>query len=141
MNNFCNVYKLSNLIKEKTFFKNPDNQSCIDSFLTNHPKCFQGTIKMETAISDFHKLVVKVLKIFYKKEKPKIIHYRNNETFNTNLLQYKLNNELLNIDSAELSEFTCSLINTFKYALIKRKYIPANNSAFKRSNNNSSAKV
>ena len=73
MNNFCNVYKLSNLIKEKTFFKNPDNLSCIDSFLTNHPKCFQGTITMETAISDFHKLVVKVLKFFYKKQKPKII--------------------------------------------------------------------
>ena len=50
-------------------------------------KCFQGTITMETAISDFHKLVVKVLKIFYKKQKPKIIHYRNNEIFNTNLIQ------------------------------------------------------
>ena len=40
---------------------------------------------METGISDFHKMVITVLKIFYKKQKPKIIHYRNYKTFNDNL--------------------------------------------------------
>ena len=74
VNDFFNAYNLSNLVKEPTCFKDPDNLSCIDLFLTNRPKCFQNTMTMETRISDFHKMVITVLKIFYKKQKPKIIH-------------------------------------------------------------------
>ena len=42
---------------------------------------------METRISDFHKMVITVLKFFYKKQKPKTIHYRNYKTFNGNLFK------------------------------------------------------
>ena len=73
VNDFCDVYNLPNLVKEPTCIENPDNPSCIDLFLTNRLKCFQSTMTMETGISDFHKMVVTVLKIFYKKQKPKII--------------------------------------------------------------------
>ena len=60
---FCNVYNLSNLyvynlVKETTCFKNPDNPSCRDLFLTNRPKCFQSTMRMETGILDFHKMII-----------------------------------------------------------------------------------
>ena len=48
VNDFYNVCNLSNLVKEPTCFKNPDNLSCIDLFLTNRPKCFQGTMTMGT---------------------------------------------------------------------------------------------
>ena len=58
VNDFYNVYNLSNLVKEPTCYKNPDNPSCIDLFLTNRPKCFQSTMTMETGISDFHKMVI-----------------------------------------------------------------------------------
>ena len=54
----------------------PDNPSCIDLLLTNRPRCFQNTVAVETGISDFHKMVVMVFKVFYKKQKPKIIQYR-----------------------------------------------------------------
>ena len=57
VNDFCNVYNLSNLVKELTCFKNPDNPPRIDLFLTNSPKCFQSTMTMETRISEFHKMV------------------------------------------------------------------------------------
>ena len=40
LNDFCNVYNLRNIVKEPTCFINPDNPSCIDLFLTNHPRCF-----------------------------------------------------------------------------------------------------
>ena len=133
MNDFCNVYNLSNLVKEPTCYKNPDNPSCIDLFLTNRPKCFQSTVTMETGISDFQKMLDTVLKICYKKEKPKIIHYRNYKTLNANLFKEELNNELLNIDinNAELLEFTSTVLSVLdKHARIKRKYIRANNSAF-----------
>ena len=42
-------------------------------FLTNRPRCFQNTITIETVIPDFHEMVVPVLTVFYKKQKPKII--------------------------------------------------------------------
>ena len=73
INDLWNTSNFSNLVKEPTCFKIPDNPSCIDLFLTSRPKCFQRTMKMETGISDFHEIVNTVLKIFYKKHKPKII--------------------------------------------------------------------
>ena len=35
LNDFCDIYNLKNLGKKPTCFKNPDNPSCIDLFLTN----------------------------------------------------------------------------------------------------------
>ena len=77
LNDFCDIYNFKNLGKEPTCFKNPDNPSCIDLFLTNRPRNFQFTTTIETGISDFHELVVTVLKTFYKKQRDKIIQYRN----------------------------------------------------------------
>ena len=73
LNAFSNVNNLKSLNKEPTCFKNPNNLSCIDLFLTNRSKYFQNMFTIETGISDFHKLVVTVLKMFYKEQKPKII--------------------------------------------------------------------
>ena len=131
VNDFCNAYNLSNLLKEPTCSKNPDNPSCTELFLTNRPKCFQSTTTMETRISDFHKMVITVLKIFYRKQKPKIFYYRNYKTFDAN--KEELNNDLLSIDinNAELVEFTNTVLSILnKHAPIKRKCIRANNSAF-----------
>ena len=66
-NVFCDNYNFKNLLKEPTCYKIPDNTSCIDLFLTNRLRSFQCTTTIETGISDFHKLVVTVLKIFNKK--------------------------------------------------------------------------
>ena len=110
---FCNVYNLRNIVKEPNCFKNPDNPSCIDLFLTNHPRCFQNTIVVETGISDFHKMLVTVLKVLYKKQKPKIIRYRKYDNFNNDLFREEVNNEFLNVDlnNAELSEFTETFVS------------------------------
>ena len=68
---------------------------------------------MEIGIPDFHKMVITVLKIFYKKQKPKIIHYRNYKTFNANLFKEEFSNELLSIDdnNAELVELTNTVLS------------------------------
>ena len=92
LNDFCDIYNLKNLVKEPTFFKNPDNPSCIDLFLTNKPRTFQCTITIETGLSDFHKLVVTVLKTFYKKQRLKIIHYRNYKNFENDNFRLDLKN-------------------------------------------------
>ena len=90
-NYFFNVYNLRNIIKEPTCFMNPYNPWCIDLFLTNRPRCFQNTVAVERVISDFHKMVVTVLKVFYKKQKPKLIQYRKCDNFNKDLFREELN--------------------------------------------------
>ena len=73
---FCASYNLKNLIKEPTCFKNIDNPTPIDHILTNHQKSFHSSSVYETGLSDFHKLILTVLKTFHLKHKPKIIQYR-----------------------------------------------------------------
>ena len=55
MTSFCTLFKLKNM-KEPTCYKNPENPSCIDLFLTNCPRSFHDTCLYETGFSDFHKL-------------------------------------------------------------------------------------
>ena len=77
-------------------------------FLTNRLGSFQNTVIIETGTSDFHKMVIEVLKFFYKKQKTKVIQYRSNKNFDNQLFQRDLNSSLLKIDlnNADLSEFT-----------------------------------
>ena len=133
MTAFSNVNNLKSLNKEPPCFKNPKNPSCINLFLTNRSRCFQNTSTIETGISDFHKLVVTVLKMFYKKQKPKIIQYRNYKTFNEQLFRIELGKELGKIDlnNSELAEFHNEFLSVLnKHAPIKFKYIRANNSSY-----------
>ena len=130
---FLIVNNLKSLNKEPTCFKNPNNPSCIDLFLTNRSRYFQNTSTIETGISDFHKLVVTVLKMFYKKQKPKVIQYRNHKPFNEQLFRIELDKELAKIDlnNAELAEFHNEFLSVLnKHAPIKYKYIRANNSSY-----------
>ena len=91
MENFCGTYHLHNFIKDPTCFKNPDKPLCIDLLLTNFSKSFLISQTLEIGLSDFHKLTLTVLKIYYKKQKPLVITYRDyknfsNETFRIELL-------------------------------------------------------
>ena len=126
LNDICNVYNLFSLVKKPTCFKNPFNPSYIDLFLTNRPRSFQNTLTIETGISDFHKMVIAVIKLFYKNQKPKIIQYRSYKNFHNQVFQRELNSELLKIDlnNAELSEFTEIFLSILdKYAPKKQKFI------------------
>ena len=58
---FCILLKLKNLVKEPTCYKNPNNPSCTDLFLTNCARSFHKTCVFETGLSDFHKLIVTLL--------------------------------------------------------------------------------
>ena len=62
---------INNIVKEPTCFKTPDNPSCIDLILTNRNQYFQNTTVVETSISDFHKMVLTVIKSHYIKAKPR----------------------------------------------------------------------
>ena len=73
---FCGTYKLRNLVKHPTCLKNPENPWCIDLLLTNKPLSFQTTTVIETGLSDFHKIIVVVMKMHFPKMKPRVVRCR-----------------------------------------------------------------
>ena len=96
---FCDTYGLKCLIKEPTYYKNPDNPSCIDIILTNNPKCFQSSCVVETGLSDFHRMKVTVMKTTFKKFEPKMIRYGDYKNFQNDQHRDKLTPKLSNIVS------------------------------------------
>ena len=77
MTSFCESYTLKSIIKQPTSFKNPEKPSCVDLILTNRPKSFQSTCVIEAGLSDFHRMTVSVLKMYFRKLPPNVITYRN----------------------------------------------------------------
>ena len=68
MSEFRALYNVTNLFKEPpTCYKNVDKPTSIDHILTNHARCFQH--------SGVYELTFTVLKMFYGKQKPRIIKY------------------------------------------------------------------
>ena len=82
LHSFLDQYNAINIVNEPTCFKNIQNPSCIDLFITNKRGSFQNTTAISTGLSDFHKMVVTVFKTKFEKQAPKIIHYRSYKNFN-----------------------------------------------------------
>ena len=91
---FCETYKLHNLVKHPTCFKNPENPSCIDLLLTNKPLSLQTITVIEKGLSDFHKMIVAVMKMHFSKMKHKVIRSRKYKTFNNDAFVNNLRKEL-----------------------------------------------
>ena len=64
-------------LSKKKRFKSMINHTCIDLFLTNSNLSFQHTETVSTGLSDFHMLVVTVLKTCFSKKKPRELEYHN----------------------------------------------------------------
>ena len=121
---FCNEYKLKALNKKAICFKNYMSPSCIDLYLTSCPKSFESTLTIETGFSDFHKLIVTVLKVKHEKVPPKIIQYRNYKSFDSTKffkkLQVRLTHLIMNsLDFGSLKKCFIELLN--KVASLKKK--------------------
>ena len=79
MRDFVHVYIRLNIIEDKKCLKNPHSSSCIDLIITNRPE------KLQICLPDFHKISLTVLKIFYRKQCPNIVGYRNYHNFDHEL--------------------------------------------------------
>ena len=75
MKTFGEHYKLQNLIKEPTCFKNPENPTCIDLILANNLLSFKNAYVIVTGLSDFHKMIEAVMKVHFTKMKSRIVSY------------------------------------------------------------------
>ena len=104
MHDFCNVYNLESLSNTSTCFKKPENPSSIDLLLTNSKNNFDEAVVLESGLSDFHKLVVSVLKSYSKKKKDsKVIIYRDSKYFDKEMFSNELENELSKMGSLTLN--------------------------------------
>ena len=106
---FLYMDELSNLVKEKTCFKNMQNPSCIDLLLTNNIYAFQRTITICIHLSGRHKLVLSILKTTVLRSQPKEITYRDYKQFNSS----KFKNELKNVLTKKIIIVVLSLMNNF----------------------------
>ena len=84
-------------------------------------------------LSDFHKLVVTVLKIYFPKQTPNIPTFRDYRIFQNNLFRSELDYELSKLDVCNLEfehflNIFMKVLNT--YAPIKEKYLRANQGEF-----------
>ena len=102
IHDFCNVDHLESPSNTPTCFRNPENPTCIDLLLTNSKTNFDETVVLESGLSDFHKLVVSVLKNYFKKEDPKVTYYRDYKYFDNEMFSNELANELKKIGSLTL---------------------------------------
>ena len=60
---FLYEFNAKNIVKENNCFKNTLNPSCIDLFITNSSLSFQTTIAVSNGLSDYHKMVITVMKM------------------------------------------------------------------------------
>ena len=121
---FCNLYKVRNLIKVPICFKKPDYPKIIDLMLTKSICSFQNLF--ETDLSDFRKSLVTVLKSYLKKKQPKIISYRDFGKFQNNDFRTQILRDFsilrLSNDSTSLDLYLDICIKTLDaYALKKKK--------------------
>ena len=88
------VFNLTNLVKKPTCFKSQDG-TVIDLMLTNRPRSFLKSQNFEIGLSDYHKLVVSILRASFKKLTRKIKIYRNQKCFNQDNFLRDLDSRLL----------------------------------------------
>ena len=111
---FLDEFNAKNLVKDKTCFKSLDNPSCIDLFITNSYQRFQKTTTVFTDLSDFHKMVITVLKTTFPKAKPKVLSYMDFSKFVEDDFHRDVREKLSNIPkgkyiSFERSKPSCSM--------------------------------
>ena len=129
---FLELYSLKNLVKEPTCYKS-HMPKCIDLVLTNRNRSVQKTTTVESGLSDFHKMVVTVLKTTFPKQGPIVINYRNYKKDDENVFKSDLRQELQKIDPSNLnySSFETAFDRVLdKHAPVKKKYVRANDKPF-----------
>ena len=122
---------IKNLVKEKTCYKSIENPSCIDLFLTNTSLSFQNTTTVITGLSDFHKMVVTVMKTTFPKAKPKIIYYRDYKHFDLYKFRSDLREKLNQVAEKDYFHFELTFLRVLEeHAPMKKKVLRANDKPY-----------
>ena len=73
---------------------------------------------LETGLSDFHKVILTVMKVFYKKQKPIIITYRSYKHFSNLVSMADVQNRISQVAS-ENNELEFDIFETYLMKLFK----------------------
>ena len=131
LSQFLYEHGSKNLVKAKTCFKNPENPSCIDLFITNSPHSFNHTTALSTGLSDCHDMTITVLKSSFTKAKPKEILYRNYKKLNSDNFKLELKNALDSKNATNYELFESIFLEILNnYAPLKRKFVRANHAPY-----------
>ena len=129
MIDFCQPYKMENLINNFTCYKNPNKPTCIDLMLTNKPRSFKNSSVLETGLSDFHKMTLTVMRAHFVKQTPKVVYYHDYKKFSNELFR----NDILRTQAlTETKEnVQTNIVNVFnEHAPLKKRYVRANQAPF-----------
>ena len=87
---------------------------------------------IETGLSDFHKMTISVMKIFYKKQKPNIIRYRNYKNFNNELFINDVEELTSKYNEPLKFESFKNIVDKIleKHAPMKKRFLRANQAPF-----------
>ena len=133
ISNFMDIYGLEKLIKSPTCYKSADNLSSIDMFLTNKKPGFQNTTTMEVGLSDFHLMILTVLKSGFVKRGPRIVTYRDYSKFDPINFRSDLKSNLAKSSEAysEYENFNSVVEEVLNnHVPLKQKYLRANDTPF-----------
>ena len=83
-----------NIVKEPTCFKSLSNPRCIDLVITNISSNFQNMKAISTNLSDFHKMVISVLKHTFHRPAPKELVYWDYKNFDRVIFKSELEDKL-----------------------------------------------
>ena len=131
---FCNLFDLSNLIKSNTCFTKT-HSSKTDLILTNNSNSFQKSGTTETGLSDFHKLISTFFKSHFSRLSPKAIYYRNYKNFDESKFIEDLIYTDFSLQSDDPNENYSFLKREFskiveKDAPLRKKFIRDNHTPF-----------
>ena len=122
LSEFLNMFNTKNIVKEETWFKSIENPGCIDLFLTYKPNLFFNTSTFNAGLSDYHKMVVTVLRKTLQWAQPKVVSYRDYKNFDNKLFQSSFQNALNEINRRDYIKFEEMFLETLnKHAPIKQK--------------------
>ena len=102
--------------------------------LTNSYRSFQNSCAIETGLSDFHIMVVTVMKAYFQKQKPTVVTYRDYKNFPENDYRQKITYELSLLGYANDIPFGVFMnickATLDKVAPLEQKYVRSNHSPF-----------
>ena len=131
LSEFLNMHSAKNIVKEGRCFKSIENPICIDMFLTNKPNLFFNTSTINTGLSDYHKMVVTVLRKTFQRAQPKVVSYRDYKNFDNKLFKSSLQNAVNEINRPEYIKFEEVFLETLnKHAPVKQKTIRGNHAPY-----------
>ena len=96
----------------------------IESILTKLLAAGFNTSTINTGLSDYHKMVVTVLRKTFQRAQPKVVSYRDYKNFNNKLFKSSLQNALNEINRPDYIKFEEVFLETLKkHAPVKQKTI------------------